>query len=166
MAVNKKIRQFFFPSVTPKFLIRVLFVTLSAYLFFNYICIPLHIKGYSMEPTYHNGGINFCWRLRYLFSKPKRCDVIVVRFAGNRVMLLKRVVALEDEQIEFRNGKLFVDGKQMDEPYVRYPCDWNLLPRQVEKDCIYVVGDNRNMPIENHHFGQVTLKRVAGVPLW
>jgi signal peptidase I len=166
MAVNKKIRQFFFPSVTPKFLIRVLFVTLSAYLFFNYICIPLHIKGYSMEPTYHDGGINFCWRLRYLFSKPKRYDVIVIRFAGNRVMLLKRVVALEGEQIEFRNGKLFVDGKQMDEPYVRYPCDWNLLPRQVEKDCIYVVGDNRNMPIENHHFGQVTLKRVVGVPLW
>jgi signal peptidase I len=119
-----------------------------------------------MEPTYHNGGINFCWRLRYLFSKPKRYDVVVVRFAGNRVMLLKRVVALEGEQIEFRNGKLFVDGKQMDEPYVRYPCDWNLLPRQVEKDCIYVVGDNRNMPIENHHFGQVTLKRVVGVPLW
>jgi signal peptidase I len=166
MAIHKKIRQFFFPSVTPKFLIRVLFVTLSAYLFFNYICIPLHIKGYSMEPTYHNGGINFCWRLRYLFSKPKRYNVIVVRFAGNRVMLLKRVVALEGEQIEFQNGKLFVDGKQMDEPYVRYPCDWNLLPRQVEKDCIYVVGDNRNMPIENHHFGQVTLKRVVGVPLW
>jgi signal peptidase I len=166
MAVNKKIRQFFFPSVTPKFLIRVLFVTLSAYLFFNYICIPLHIKGYSMEPTYHNGGVNFCWRLRYLFSKPKRYNVIIVRFAGNRVMLLKRVVALEGEQIEFRNGKLFVDGKQMDEPYLRYPCDWNLLPRQVEKDCIYVVGDNRNMPIENHHFGQVTLKRVVGVPLW
>jgi signal peptidase I len=166
MALNKKIRQFFFPSLTPKFLMRVLFVTLSAYLFFNYICIPLRIKGFSMEPTYHNGGINFCWKLRYLFSTPKRFDVIVVRFAGNRVMLLKRVVALEDEQIEFRNGKLFVDGKAIDEPYIRYPCHWNLLPRQVEKDCVYVVGDNRNMPIENHHFGQVSMRRVVGAPLW
>jgi hypothetical protein len=29
-----------------------------------------------------------------------------------------------------------------------------------------VVGDNRNMPLEHHYFGQTTLKRVIGVPLW
>jgi len=61
-----------------------------------------------MEPTYHDGGVNFCWRLRYLSSEPKKRDVVAVRFAGNKVMLLKRVIALEGEQVEFRNGKLFV----------------------------------------------------------
>ena len=59
-----------------------------------------------------------------------------------------------------------VDEKEIDEPYVRYPCDWNLSPRHVEKDCVYVVGDNRNMPIENHVFGQTSIKRIVGVPLW
>ncbi len=63
-----------------------------------------------MEPTYRSRGINFCWRLRYLFSKPKRHDVVVVRFAGSKVMLLKRVVGLEGERVEFRDGKLFVNG--------------------------------------------------------
>ena len=81
-------------------------------------------------------------------------------------MLLKRVVAREGEQVEFRDGKLFVDGKEIEEPYVRYPCNWNLSPREVEQDGIYVVGDNRNMPIENHHFGQASKKRIIGVPLW
>lgn len=119
-----------------------------------------------MEPTYHDGGVNFCFKLRYLFSKPRRHDVVAVRFASNKVMLLKRVVALEGEWVEFRHGKLWVDGKEMDEPYVRYPCNWNLAPRQVEPDCIYVVGDNRNMPIENHYFGQASLKRIVGGPLW
>jgi len=119
-----------------------------------------------MEPTYHNGGVNFCWRVRYLFFEPKRYDVITVRFAGSKVMLLKRVVALEDEQVEFRNGKLFIDGKEMEEPYVRLPCHWNLPPRRVEKDCVYVIGDNRSMPIENHHFGQASKNRIVGVPLW
>ena len=166
MAVIKKVHQFFFPSLTPKFLTRVLVVALLAYLFFGHICTPLLIKGYSMEPAYQNGSVNFCWRWHYLFSKPQRHEVVAVRFAGTKVMLLKRVIALEGERVEFRHGKLFVDEKEIDEPYLRYPCNWNLPPRQVEKDCVYVVGDNRNMPIENHLFGQASMKRIVGVPLW
>jgi signal peptidase I len=166
MVMGKRIRQFLFPSLTPWFLIRVCFVALFALLFFRYVCIPIRIQGTSMEPTYRDGGFNFCWKFHYLFSKPKRHDVVAVRFAGNRVMLLKRVVALEGEQIEFRNGKLFVDGKEINEPYLRYPCNWNLPPRQVGKDAVYVVGDNRSMPIENHYFGQTSANRVIGVPLW
>jgi signal peptidase I len=119
-----------------------------------------------MEPTYQNGTFNFCCRWRYLFSKPKRHEVVTVRLAGSKVMLLKRVVALEGERVEFRHGKLFVDEKEKDEPYIHYPCNWNLPPRQVEKDSVYVVGDNRNMPIENHLFGQASVKRIVGVPLW
>lgn len=166
MAVNKKIRQFFFPSLTPIFLIRLVFVTLFAYLFFGHICTPFRIEGYSMEPTYHNGAINFCWKLRYLFSQPKRYDVVIVRLSGQRVMLLKRVVAVQGEQIAFRDGKIFVNSKEMNEPYLRYPCNWNLPPRKVEAGCLYVVGDNRSGPMENHHFGQTLIKRIMGVPLW
>lgn len=166
MAVNRKIRQFFFPSLTRKFLIRASLVALFAYLIFSNVCIPVRIQGHSMEPTYRNRGFNFCWRLRYLFSQPKRYDVVTVRFAGKRVMLLKRVVAVEGERVEFRNGRLFVDGEKIDEPYVRYPCNWNLRPRQVEKGCVYVVGDNRNMPMRNHSFGQTSLRRIIGGPLW
>lgn len=166
MDVNKKVRQFFFPSLTPTFLIRASLVALFAYLFFGHICTPLLIRGQSMEPTYLNGRFNFCWRLCYIFSGPKRYDVVAIRFAGEKVMLLKRVVAVEGERVEFRHGKLLVDGNEIDEPYIRYPCHWNLPVRQVKKDCVYVVGDNRNIPIENHFFGQAPLKRIVGVPLW
>ncbi len=119
-----------------------------------------------MEPTYANGGINFCWRLRYLLSEPKRHDVVAVRFAGSRIMLLKRVVACEGEQVEFRDGKLLVDGREVAEPYVQFSCNWNLPSRTVQKDCVYVVGDNRSMPIEEHHFGQTSKIRLMGGPLW
>jgi signal peptidase I len=166
LRTKRRIRQFFLPSLTFRFLIRIILVAVSAFLFFSYVFLPLRIQGNSMEPTYRNGGINFCRRLHYLISKPKRYDVVVVRFAGSKVMLLKRVVALEGEQVEFRDGKLLVDGKAIDEPYVRYPCHWNLSPRQVERDCVYIVGDNRSMPIENHYFGQASMKRIMGSPLW
>jgi len=81
-------------------------------------------------------------------------------------MLLKRVVAVEGEEVEFRDGKLFVDGKQMDEPYVRNSCGWNLSPRRVEKGHVYVVGDNRSMALENHAFGQAVIHRIIGAALW
>jgi len=166
MNVNERMRHFLLPSLTPRFLVRVSLVALCAYLFFGHICTPIWIKGSSMDPTYRDGGFNFCWRLVYLFSKPKRHDVVAVRLAGSRVMLLKRVVAVEHEKVEFRDGKLFVDDKEIDEPYVRYPCHWNLAPRQVESGCVYVVGDNRSMSIENHYFGQAQMKRIVGIPLW
>ena len=166
MTPKNRLRQFFFPSVTPKFLLRVVVLSLSAYLVFTYVLIPIRIQGSSMEPTYHNGSINFCWTLDFLFSRPQRHDVVAVRLAGHGVMLLKRVVALEGERIEFRYGKLLVDGNTIEEPYVKYPCDWNLLPRQVEQGSVYVVGDNRSMPIGDHYFGQASIRRIVGVPLW
>lgn len=166
MVAHPRIHQFFFPSLTPHFLIRASLVALCAYLLFGYICIPMRIRGYSMEPTYHNGSINFCWRLQYLFFKPTKGDVVMIRLAGNKVVLLKRVVALEGEQVEFRSGKLVVDGTESDEPYVQYPCDWNLPLRQVAQGCVYVVGDNREEPMERHYFGQTSIERIIGSPLW
>lgn len=161
-----RFRQFFLPSLTPFFLIRVGLVALTAYLLFGHLLIPFRIHGYSMEPTYRNGEINFCWRLRYLFSKPERGDVVVIRFAGQKVTLLKRVVALENEKIEFRNGTLWINGKEVEEPYVRVPYHWNLSARQVEPGSVYVVGDNRFGPMQNHLFGQVAMERILGSPLW
>ncbi|MBD3307243.1 signal peptidase I [candidate division KSB3 bacterium] len=166
MNLRDRLHHFLFPSLTPKFLIRVALVALAAYIFFGHICIPLRLQGASMEPTYQDGSVNFCWRLAYLVSDPQRGDVVLVRFAGNRVMLLKRIVALAGQQVEFREGTLIVDGEPVAEPYVKYPCTWNLPPRQVQPGHVYVVGDNRSMPIEQHHFGQTPTTRIRGKILW
>ncbi len=141
-------------------------VAVISFIIFSYILIPFRIHGHSMEPTYKDRGFNFCFRLRYVFSKPSPQDVVAIRFAGKRVMLLKRVIATEGQVVSFQNGKLFIDGKMVDEPYVKYPSDWNLSPRKVEKDRVYVIGDNRNVPIEQHDFGQTSYDRIIGVPVW
>jgi len=166
MGVSRVIRRFFFPALTVRFVIRVAIVTLTAYLFFGHICIPFRVKGRSMEPTYRDGDLSFCWRLRYALSPPKRHDIVAVRLAGRKVLLLKRIVALEGESLEFRQGRLFVNAQKIEEPYIAYPCHWNLAPRMVRKGCVYVVGDNRNMPMVNHYFGQTSVQRIVGGPLW
>ena len=113
-----------------------------------------------------NGGFNFCFRMRYICSKPERHDVVAIRLAGEKVILLKRVVALEGDIVEFRNGVLFVNKERIDERYVRYRSDWNLSPRKVNRNHVYVIGDNRDVPIRVHQFGQTSIERIIGAPLW
>ena len=155
-------RKFFFPSITKRYLVRLILVALGSYFLFGYLLIPLSIQGKSMEPSYHDGSFTFCWRLRYAFSSPVRFDVVTVRFSGTKVMLLKRVVGLQGETIEFRKGRLYVNGSMVEEPYVRYQSDWVLEPRKVSPGHVYVVGDNRGTSMDRHQFGEVNLNRIAG----
>ena len=119
-----------------------------------------------MEPSYADGEFNFILRPYYTFNQLRRHDIVGVRLAGKNVMLLKRIIGLEGETVAFRKGKLFIDGKVINETYVVYPGNWNLPPRMVDKGNVYVVGDNRNMPSKNHVFGQTSVTRIMGTPLW
>ena len=164
MRINLK--HFFAPQITEQYFYRVCLVSLFAFLLLKYVCLPFRIDGQSMEPTYMDGGFNFCFKLRYVISKIKRKDVVAIRLAGEKVLLLKRVVALEGDTVEFQNGMLKVNGKKVPEAYVRFPSDWNLPPRRVDQGNVYVVGDNRSVPIQSHRFGQTSFSRIIGGPLW
>jgi signal peptidase I len=166
MNAPSRLKTFLWPRPTIAFFIRTTAVALAAYLVFSYVLVPFRIKGHSMQPTYRDGQVNFCFRWRYLFNAPGKQDIVVIRLAGKKVMLLKRVVATAGDRVGFRDGRLMVNGQGVIEPYVRYSSDWNLSPRTVAAGSVYVVGDNRNIAIERHQFGQTNLDRVMGAPLW
>ncbi len=161
-----RLKTFLFPEIRLRFLIRAGLVTAVAFICFTWILIPFQIHGHSMSPTYRDGDFNFCSRLQYIFSSPSRHDVVAIRYAGTRVMLLKRILALEEETIEFRQGQLYIDAKPISEPYVTASYDWDLEPRTVEPGHVYVVGDNRRVPMMTHDFGQTPSNRIIGAPLW
>lgn len=162
----KRLKAFLFPKINSRFVIRAALVAVVAYVCFTWILIPFRIHGHSMAPTYQDGAFNFCNRLAYLFSSPSRYDVVAIRYAGTRVMLLKRIVAFEGETVAFRQGQLYLDGKPVDEAYVTGAGEWNLDPRTVSPDHVYVVGDNRRVPMNTHYFGQTATDRIIGEPLW
>ena len=164
--MNPRLKAFLFPSPTPGFFLRLFSVAALAYLFFGFVATPFAIRGKSMEPTYRDRGFNFIWKPKYWLNGPRRGDVVAVRLAGARVVYLKRVVALPGDRVEFQDGTLFVNGRPVKEPYVEGPCNWNLPPREVEPGQVYLVGDNRNMPMEQHDFGQTSERRIVGAPLW
>lgn len=160
-------RQFWWPEWNRRFVIRLALVAAGAWLLFSQLLLPLRIRGASMEPAYHDGGVNFCFRWRYALQSPRRFDVVAVRLAGTRVMLLKRVLALPGETVAFHQGRLLVDGRPVAEPQtVRTGGEWELPPRRVAPGRLFVAGDNRSMPIDQHVLGEADLDRIAGAPVW
>ena len=161
-----RVKTFLFPGINLRFLLRTGAVAAAAFVCFAWILIPFRIQGTSMAPTYQDGNFNFCNRLKYFISSPSRHDVVAIRYAGTRVMLLKRILAFEGEIVEFRSGQLYVDGNPVAEPYVAATGDWNLEPRSVKPGHVYVAGDNRQVPMHTHDFGQTDISRIIGTPLW
>lgn len=145
-------------------LIRTVVLVVTAVVVFKFVLLPVRVDGPSMLPTYQQGAINFVNRLAYLKAEPKRGDVVAVRYSGYSIMLMKRVVGMPGETIEFVGGRLSVNGRLVDEPYVKNPCDWNVRPEhyQLRDDEYYVVGDNRSMPFENHQQGAARRGRIIG----
>ena len=160
--IGKWLENFLFPKLTRRFFLRVLAVAAIAYVFFGYVCLPMKIRGKSMEPTFADRGFTFCWTPSYWFTEPKRGDVVGIRYVGNGIALLKRVVGLPGDLIEFKSGDLYRNGERIEEPYKAEPSDWDLPPRKVAPGHVYVAGDNRAVPIQIHMFGEISADRIVG----
>ncbi len=160
--IGKWLENFLFPKLTRKFFLRVLAVAAIAYLFFGYVCMPMKIRGRSMEPTFADHGFTFCWTPSYWFSEPKRGDVVGIRYIANEILLLKRIIGIPGDLIEFKSGALYRNGERIEEPYKAEPSDWDLPPRKVAPGHVYVAGDNRAVPIQIHMFGEISADRIVG----
>ena len=113
----------------------------------------------------------------------KRGDIIVHKANGNTVYV-KRIVGLPGEKVEIKQLKdgssyIYINDKKLDEPYVKdiydYPqcptgkvdiTDNKVLkcaPITVDKDCYYVVGDNRGQSYDSRYYGPVKKDLIKGV---
>ncbi len=164
--MHESIRKFLWPGLNRRFAIRLAIVAAVTFFLFGYVMRPFRVAGRSMEPTYTEGSLLLGSRFRYAFREVRRHDVVFVKLAGPSIMYLKRVVGLPGDTVAFRKGALYVNGKRQEEPWLRLPCDWNQAPVEVEPGFLFVVGDNRSMPIGQHQFGQVLKARIFGGPLW
>lgn len=163
--VWEAVRNFFMPRLNRSFFLRLGITIVLAVVIFKFILIPCVISGASMEPTVDSSGFTFCWRGSYCFRDPARGDIVIIKY-DNNIYFLKRIVGMPGEFVEFRDGKLFINGKLLAEDYVKYPSNWNMAPVKVGANEYYVVGDNRSMHIAQHQKGSVRASRIIGTPLY
>ena len=109
--------------------------------------ILLETFGSSMTPALYEG--NFVVAVRY--AMPKRGDIVA--FYSNDRVLVKRVIALEGEQVDIdREGMVYIDGSLLEESYVEKlsygGCDIS-FPFQVPEGSLFVLGDHRSISVDS-----------------
>ena len=117
---------------------------------FALICVLLRlfvfhlvrIQGSSMEDTLCSGEIALVTSFDYRFgAKPARGDVVECRFPGRVDTYVKRVIGLPGETVELREGKTYIDGAAVSEPYVfSIAEDYSI---SLGENAYLVLGDNR-----------------------
>lgn len=133
------------------------------------------VDGSSMVPTLHDGDLLLLQSLGYT---PRQGDVVVLRKPGfpspprETAPIVKRVIAVGGQhvRVDYTDGKVYVDGVALDEPYINeYMAastdpDMTVLDVTVPEGSIYVMGDNRNKSSDSRHkdLGTVDNRYVLG----
>ena len=139
-----------------------LLLALLTFLICRYVVLPVRVQGLSMEPTYHNRSFHLAYMLAYAKKEPRRGDIVLISMSGRGTMYMKRVLALPGERISFMGGQLFIDGKPMDEGYLKEHGSWTMPEMSLRLDEYFVAGDNRSVDINYHTLGSVYRSDILG----
>ncbi len=143
-------------------------------LLFTFCFRMVGISGDSMLDTLEDGDRII---IRSAFYTPKQGDIVVVsreyivRPDGTSPEpIIKRVIATEGQTVymDAANNKVFVDGKEIDEPYVKGSIsEWGIHvqnPHVVKDGCVFVMGDHRTVSHDSRSpdIGDVDVRYVLG----
>jgi signal peptidase I len=131
------------------------------------------IPSESMRPTLEVGDRLLIEKLAYHFGPPRRGDIVVIRpvNADDLVIpLIKRVIGLPGERISIRAGKVWIDGRALQEPYeleapqydepnwTALHCPGGVIPAGQ----VFLMGDNRNNSRDSHVIGPLPIGNIIG----
>ncbi len=127
-----------------------------------------YIPSASMEPTLEIGDRVLVNKVAYRFGEPNRGDIVVFARPPNSSAgvvddLIKRVIGLRGETIEAHDGAVFVNGEQLDEPWLAegtFTPDF--APVEVRDDQVFVLGDNRPNSEASNRFGPIDDDLIVG----
>ena len=142
---------------------------ISYLLITHFIFLSVRVDGSSMYPTLENSGKYWLNRLAYFRSEPQRRDIVVLKDPRDGVLVVKRIIALPGESVYFKKGKVYLDGKLLNEPYLpefSYTFAYQKKSGDefvcVGKNEYFVMGDNRSNSTDSRTYGTVPRDKILG----
>ena len=80
--------------------------------------------------------------------------------------LIKRVIGLPGDKLEIHNGKLFRNDKEIYEPWIKEPIQYEMKVMEVPNQSIWVMGDNRNNSLDSHLWGPLPQENIIGTAIF
>jgi signal peptidase I len=149
-----------------EFVVLVGLAFILALLIRTFIVQPFYIPTGSMTPTLDVGDRVLVNKFVYRFASPAPGDVVVFDAPGDTdTDLIKRVIAVEGQTVEIVEGRVLVDGVEIEEPYLN-PSGadtWSLAePFRVPDEHVWVMGDNRANSSDSRVFGSLHESALLG----
>jgi signal peptidase I len=141
------------------------FSVVVAFFIILFVYQPVKVEGSSMEPGLEDQERIFINKLVYRLENIDRGDIVVFRYPRDpRKSFIKRVIGLPGDHLRISYGRVFVNGKRVEESYV--PAEFldsrSYGEIEVPADTYFVLGDHRSMSNDSRDFGPVSRDNIYG----
>lgn len=131
----------------------------------QFVITPIQVVGTSMKPNLVDGELMLLNKITYNFNEIKRFDIVVVDYKEEP--LIKRVIGLPGETVEYKDDKLYINGNYVKEDFEKNGKteDYNIKDygySKIPEDMYFVVGDNRVNSSDSRTIGLIKKDIILG----
>ena len=126
----------------------------------TFIVTPAIVSGASMDDTLKDGQLVLLNKFVYRIKDIERFDIVVVKNEQGKDKIIKRVIGLPNETIEYKDNKLYIDGKLV-KTNLKFKKTNDFTTTTGENE-YFVLGDNRVVSKDSREFGNFTKNEIAG----
>ena len=137
------------------------FIVIAVLLIRTFLCTPAIVDGSSMDTTLAEGQLVIINKLHYRIKDINRFDIVVVKNEEDKDKIIKRVIGLPNENIQYKDGKLYVNGILKEAKGVTFQKTED-FEYQTKEGEYFVLGDNRPVSKDSRMLGAFTKKDIIG----
>ena len=146
-----------------KFLLEIkdyVIIIIAVVLIRTFIITPAVVEGSSMDNTLNDGQVIIINKINYRISDPKRFQIVVVKNSNENDKIIKRIIGLPGEEIEYIDNKLYINGELVEENYIHGIT--NDIKATTKENEYFVMGDNREVSKDSRMLGNFKKEELIG----